>query len=142
MARMQIMKNRFKLKFETGGNAAAERRKFFAKYRAKLATGKFAEKSADNCAVSVRSFPPARKGYDPELLFVECSRCGAPILWESGKATKLLDKAGIDPLELDASCMLITDACPSCSRQKEYTVKIFRLSGDDNTDFPPKMGHA
>ena len=71
-------------------------------------------------------FQPKR--IDPEMLFVECARCGSPVLWEPGRATQLLNEAGIDPLELDSSCLLVTDACPLCSHQrKQYTVQIFRI---------------
>ncbi|MBR4741346.1 MAG: hypothetical protein IK079_00390 [Desulfovibrio sp.] len=69
------------------------------------------------------------KSFDPELLYVECGRCGAPVIWERGKASLLLHEAGIDPLELDSSCLLVTDACPMCSRKKkQYTVQIYRIS--------------
>lgn len=85
---------------------------------------------------------PASGGFDPELLYVECGRCGSPVLWEDGGATRLLDQAGIDPRELDASCILVTDACPSCSRQDEYTVRIFRVARGSAADLPPRLGHA
>ena len=69
------------------------------------------------------------KSFDPELLYVECGRCGAPVIWEYGKASKLLLEAGIDPIELDSSCLLVTDACPMCSRKKkQYIVQIYRIS--------------
>ena len=74
-------------------------------------------------------------GYDPELLYVECGRCGAPVMWEKGRATRLLEQAGIDSLELDASCLLVTDACPMCTGNGNYTVQIFRVSG-------PETAHA
>ena len=32
---------------------------------------------------------PLCKGYDPEMVYVECGRCGAPIMWERGKTTDL-----------------------------------------------------
>ena len=35
-------------------------------------------------AASVSSLFPKR-GYDPEMLYVECSRCGAPLLCEPGQ---------------------------------------------------------
>lgn len=85
---------------------------------------------------------PVVEGFDPELLYVECGRCGSPVLWEDGRATRLLVQAGIDPLELDASCMLVTDACPACSRQDEYTVRIFRVTRGTDADLPPRLGHA
>lgn len=67
------------------------------------------------------------QGYDPELLFVECGRCGAPVLWEKGQATQVLASAGVDPLELDSSCLLISDGCPACCTEKQYSVQIFRV---------------
>ena len=85
---------------------------------------------------------PVTGGFDPELLYVECGRCGSPVLWEDGRATRLLDQAGIDPLELDASCILVTDACPACSRQDEYTVRIFGVAKGSAADLPPRLGHA
>ncbi len=71
------------------------------------------------------------QGYDPELLFVECGRCGAPVLWEKGQATQVLASAGVDPLELDASCLLISDGCPACSAEKQYRVQIYRVETTD-----------
>lgn len=82
------------------------------------------------------------RGYDPELLYVECGRCGAPVLWEPGRATRLLAKAGVDPIELDASCMLMTDACPACGSRDEYNVRICRICDQIPSDFPPSFGHA
>ena len=81
-------------------------------------------------------------GYDPELLYVECGNCGAPVLWDDGRATKLLREAGIDPLELDSSCLLITEGCPACGDRKEYGVRIFRITGDDRAAPPPARGNA
>lgn len=75
-------------------------------------------------------------GYDPELLYVECGRCGAPVIWEKGRATRLLEQAGIDSLELDPACLLVTDACPMCTGNSgHYTVQIFRVSA-------PETAHA
>lgn len=85
---------------------------------------------------------PFIKGYDPELLYVECGRCGSPVLWEEGRAEKLLLEAGIDPLELDSSCILLTDGCPACGSSKEYSVRIFRLSDQGATHIVALHGHA
>ena len=84
----------------------------------------------------------APQGYDPELLYVECARCGSPVMWEQGKATSILKLAGIDPLELDSSCLLVTDGCPMCSGKDQYTVQIFRVSGNAHTRRPPFFGNA
>ena len=85
---------------------------------------------------------PAPSGFDPELLYVECARCGSPVMWEQGKATHILSLAGIDPLELDSSCMLVTDGCPMCSGKDQYTVQVFRVSGEAMTRRPPFFGNA
>ena len=85
---------------------------------------------------------PIRTGYDPEMLFVECARCGMPIIWEPGKATRIINMAGIDPLELDSSCLLLTDGCPACSTKKEFNVQIFRVSTEAGTAFPMCSGNA
>ncbi len=106
----------------------------------------------------------AGRGYDPELLYVECGRCGAPVLWEPGRATRLLDEAGIDPLELDASCLLVTNACPMCGGttapggpegtgepdagaadadgEAGYVVRVFRMSAEGGSFGAPRQGHA
>lgn len=55
---------------------------------------------------------PQPEAFDPDMLYVECGHCGAPIVWEKGRTRRLLAAVGIDPLELDASCVLITDSCP------------------------------
>lgn len=83
-----------------------------------------------------------RDGYDPEMLYVECGRCGAPVLWEKGRATALLEQAGVDPLELDSSCILLTDACPACGSGHEFTVRIFRISSEGADVFSVTHGHA
>lgn len=82
------------------------------------------------------------KGYDPELLYVECGRCGAPVLWEPGKAAHLLDQAGVDPIELDSSCILVTDSCPACGQNSDCSVRIFRVSNSASAGFPPTHGNA
>lgn len=86
--------------------------------------------------------PQGFHGYDPELLYVECGRCGSPVIWEEGRAGRLLLEAGIDPLELDSSCILLTDGCPACGSAREYSVRIFRLSDQGATHIVPLHGHA
>jgi len=80
------------------------------------------------------------RGYDPELMIVECARCGRPVLWEPGRSTAVLAGVGIDPLELDAHCLLLTDGCPSCRpRQKEgLSVQVFRLTPEQGGAFGVK----
>ncbi len=83
------------------------------------------------------------KGFDPEMLFVECAKCGNPIIWEQGRSTEILQGAGIDPLELDAQCLLVTDGCPRCSHNKLYHVQIFRVqSNGEGISRIGRPGHA
>ena len=86
--------------------------------------------------------PLRRRPVDPELLFVECGRCGAPVLWDPGRAPRLLAQAGVDPLELDSSCLLMTDGCPFCRPAGQYTVQIYRVSNVKEGQLPPLVGHA
>jgi hypothetical protein len=54
------------------------------------------------------------------------------VLWEPGRSTEVLAGVGIDPLELDAHCLLLTDGCPNCRpRQKGgFSVQVFRLTSE------------
>jgi hypothetical protein len=86
------------------------------------------------------SFASVARGYDPELMIVECARCGSPVLWESGRSTAVLAGVGIDPLELDAHCLLLTDGCLHCRpRQKDgFSVQVFRLTSEQGWVFGVK----
>ena len=82
-------------------------------------------------------------GIDPEMMFVECSKCGNPIVWEPGRSTEILLGAGIDPLELDAHCLLVTDGCPRCSSSGAYHVQIYRVeAGYGKLTKGRPVGHA
>ena len=85
-------------------------------------------------------FAPMAQGYDPELMMVECARCGRPVLWEPGHSTAVLAGVGVDPLELDAHCLLLTDGCPQCCpRQEEgFSVQVFRLTTEQGVPFSVK----
>ena len=85
---------------------------------------------------------PMHKGFNPEMVYVECGRCGSPVLWEPGKTTELLRSVGIDPLELDPSCVLVSDACPSCSLRGHYTLQVVRITGAPSHCFPNRLGNA
>ncbi len=93
--------------------------------------------------VSTSCIPsPLQKGFDPEMLYVECSRCGAPVYWEPGKSTALLREVGIDPLELDPACMLVTSGCPLCGNGRSFSVRVVRLSDTPPHRLPKAMGTA
>lgn len=85
--------------------------------------------------------PVLREAYDPELLYVECGRCGAPVIWEEGRARVLLKSVGVDALELDEYCMLQTDGCPGCRPGQTYHTRIVRIGPGKTLNFPP-FGNA
>ena len=66
--------------------------------------------------------------FDPELLYVECSQCGQPVLWRHGLTTKLLKLADIDPATLDERCVIMSDGCPGCHPgETSFTTQVIRL---------------
>jgi len=72
--------------------------------------------------------------FDPSLLYAECRRCGAPVLWASDPCEDLL-WMGIPPGSLDADCLLLYDGCPNCAPGKPlYEPSFVRLRG--------RRGHA
>ena len=80
------------------------------------------------------------QGYDPELLIVECARCGLPVLWERGRSTEMLAMAGIDPLELDPHCLLLTEGGPRCSPENhgKFNVQVYRVVPGQGRVFGPQ----
>ncbi|MCJ2165540.1 hypothetical protein [Pseudodesulfovibrio sp. S3] len=67
--------------------------------------------------------------FDPELLYVECSQCGQPILWKRGMTTQLLKLANIDPSSLDERCVIMSDGCPACvPEMTTFTTQVIRLN--------------
>lgn len=70
-------------------------------------------------------------GYDPELLYVECHKCGRPVLWDTGKTTRLLKAAGVDLHTIDERCMILSDGCPVCSPRAKhgFPLTVVRVAG-------------
>ena len=116
-----------------------KRRKFLRAARARLEE---LRQAAAMFSFRADPLPGSREPWDPELLFVECGRCGAPVLWGEGRTQRILDAAGIDPLELDASCALITDSCPACGGRKAYTLQICRIGSGPASRRPRWYGTA
>lgn len=83
--------------------------------------------------IRYRTTPPAPNkaddAYDPELLYVECSRCGNPVIWEEGRTTKLLREAGLSSSRLDARHLVLTNGCPTCAPEEVYfETRVVRLA--------------
>lgn len=75
------------------------------------------------------------KTFDPDLLYVECGKCGQPILWGPGQTQKILDAAEINAEEIDEHCAIISDGCPSCKPgETSFSTQIVRM--DDESDAP------
>jgi endogenous inhibitor of DNA gyrase (YacG/DUF329 family) len=66
--------------------------------------------------------------FDPELLYVECAKCGQPVLWSSGDTTRILVWAGIDASTLDEKCMIVSEGCPTCQPGvQSFSTQVVRL---------------
>ena len=83
----------------------------------------------------------AKPGYDPELLYVECGRCGRPVLWEPGKSTELLRGAGIDAEKLDDHCLILSDGCAECTPGRHlFETRVVRLKNHANSAYWARSG--
>lgn len=68
------------------------------------------------------------KRFDPELLYVECAKCGQPVLWSPGDTTRILAWAGIDAAGLDEKCMIVSEGCPTCQPGvQSFSTQVVRL---------------
>jgi len=66
--------------------------------------------------------------HDPELMYVECSRCGRPVLWEPGRTTEILNRTGIEFARLDDRCLILSHGCPACVQGEVFfDTKVVRL---------------
>lgn len=55
-----------------------------------------------------------------DLLYAECSRCGQPVLLEPDQTADVILWSGINPTQLDLSCMILSEGCPMCDPEEEY----------------------
>lgn len=75
--------------------------------------------------------------FDPELLYVECHRCGLPVLWKHGMTTKILKMADIDLSSLDERCVIMSEGCPSCvPGETSFTTQVIRLNKQREEEKP------
>ncbi len=71
------------------------------------------------------------KKHANDLLYAECSRCGRPVLLEPDQTTDVILWSGVNPLQLDLSCMILSDGCPMCDPGVEYfPTHIVRLKSE------------
>ena len=78
--------------------------------------------------LDVRLVHPPRP-MDPDLVYVECQRCGRPILWEDGRTATILSQAGIDVSGVDDHCFIASDGCPHCTPgEVSFETRLVRLN--------------
>jgi len=68
----------------------------------------------------------SNQDFDLEMLYVECSRCGRPLIWEKGTTTFLIQHSGIDR-RLSPDWLMLSKGCPACSPdQDEFVLTLAR----------------
>lgn len=64
--------------------------------------------------------------FDLETLYVECARCGRPLIWEKGTTTFIIQSSGIEK-SLGSDWLILSMGCPSCSPdQLEFVLTLAR----------------
>ena len=73
----------------------------------------------------------ASLGFDPDMLYVECQKCGKAIIWSKGKTSHLLVASGINLSYLGWDCLILSDGCATCSptRQEGFTLSVVKVAG-------------
>lgn len=75
------------------------------------------------------------KRFDPEMLYIECSFCGRPVMWDEGEATEFIAWSGINAWSLDFGCLILTDGCPSCEPE-ENSFETYIVRATDSRPSP------
>jgi hypothetical protein len=76
-----------------------------------------------------KSLGTRRRPFDPDLLFIECSKCGRALNWEKGATSMFLVRSGIDTGNLDSSFMILSMGCANCSPDElGYLTKLVQFS--------------
>ncbi|MGE4297763.1 MAG: hypothetical protein AB7E47_07010 [Desulfovibrionaceae bacterium] len=96
--------------------------------------------------VAARTPMVAPHDHDPEMLYVECGRCGRPVLWEAGRTTAMLARSGVEMDLLDDHCLIVSAGCPACMPdQNHFETRVVRLRETLLTNpliFGGEGGHA
>jgi hypothetical protein len=87
-------------------------------------SNKFIKKNAGRKVNSSQDF-------DLEMLYVECSRCGRPLIWEKGTTTFIIKSSGIEK-SLGSDWVMFSRGCPACSPDnEEFTLTLARPSQEE-----------
>lgn len=77
--------------------------------------------------------------FDLEMLYVECSRCSRPVIWEKGTTTYIIQSSGIEDM-LGSEWLLLSNGCPSCSpQQKEFLLSLARPASPPATSMTDRF---
>lgn len=79
-----------------------------------------------------------------DLLYAECALCGQPVIWPGKDNLKVLKMAGIDPSDVDETCMIVSKGCPACRPDKNsFATQVVRLKEEPaERTFPAEMKTA
>jgi hypothetical protein len=70
-----------------------------------------------------------RKIFDPDLLYIECAKCGRALNWDKGETSLFLVRSGINTGTLDWSFMILSMGCANCSPDElGYMTKLVQVS--------------
>lgn len=72
--------------------------------------------------------------FDPEMLYVECSTCGRPLIWEKGTTTFLIKHSGVDG-NLSPDWLMLSNGCPIC--RPDQTEFVLTLARPEDKQFHP-----
>jgi hypothetical protein len=77
----------------------------------------------------IKSVETKRRSFDPDLLYIECAKCGRALNWERGETSLFLLRSGIDSGNLDWSFMILSMGCSNCSPDElGYLTKLVQIS--------------
>lgn len=76
----------------------------------------------------------SKKNFDPEMLYVECSICGRPLIWEKGVTSFIVQYSGIGK-RLSSDWLMLSSGCPSCSPGQDEFVLTLARPGEPSERF-------
>jgi|GEM_PF-6742822 len=68
--------------------------------------------------------------FDPEMIYVECARCGRPLIWEKGTTTFIIQSSGVGR-HLSPDWLILSRGCPTCSPDQDEFVLTLGRPGDN-----------
>ncbi|MGL4722439.1 MAG: hypothetical protein ACRCV3_04020 [Desulfovibrionaceae bacterium] len=64
-----------------------------------------------------------------ELVYAECYKCAAPLLWNKKQSLQVIQALKISEETISASNMFLSEGCPCCSAETEFfSVKLIDVT--------------